>query len=184
MIVDLDVGCGWNYRGDVNVDLFLHKEIANRREEQQRYKNHKSYDKRRIPNLVCADCHHLPFREDTFNIVYCSHLLEHKGIDADQTIKELLRVANGKLEIRVPSPLANSAYAELHDKVFQPQTFHHIFKGFKRKVRLTRFMWKHAALPKLGWRKWTLRHVVYHLPKNMPCPIPTEIICEVWKNVI
>jgi len=174
--MNLDVGCGWNYRGDVNVDLFLSREITVRHDEQIRYKNHKSYDKQRIPNLVCADCHQLPFREDTFNIVYCSHLLEHKGIDADQTIKELLRVANGKLEIRVPSPLANSAHAELHDKVFQPQTFHHIFKGFKRKVKLGRYSWKHAALPLR-----ILRRATYRASRYLPCPIPTEIICEVWK---
>lgn len=189
--MNLDVGCGWNYRGDVNVDLFLHGNIARRKAEQKRYRNHKAYDKQVIPNLVCADCHALPFRDGTFKTVYCSHLLEHVGVDANKTCRELLRVANGKLELSVPSPLCFSAHAQLHNKVFTREAFHKMFRKFNRNVMLKRFNWQYALprnVPKNLLRRFLLHRSlpifggkIRSLVLRIPCLIPTEIVCEVWK---
>lgn len=186
--MNLDVGCGWNFKGDVNVDLFLHRNIMDRQAEQTRYRNHKAYDKQVIPNLVCADCHHLPFRDNSFTKVFCSHLLEHKGVDAVETCKELLRVANGKLELSVPSQVAQSAHAELHDKAFTRSAFHLMFKQFKRKVTFQRFTWKFIMVPKtpMNVLHAVMCHPSFHGFPNplhkLPCPVPTEIMCEVWKH--
>lgn len=188
--VSLDVGCGWNPKGTVNVDLFLHRTIANREAEQQRYRNHKIYDKKHIANLVCADCHHLPFRDHTFQTVYCSHLLEHVGVDANKTCLEMLRVANGKLVLQVPAALCFSAHAKLHNKIFTRDAFHLMFKRFTRKVWWARFNWEYA-IPKAHVPRNLLRRLLLHrslfggrirrFTLRLPCFIPTEIVCEVWK---
>jgi ubiquinone/menaquinone biosynthesis C-methylase UbiE len=175
--VKLDVGCGWSYRGDVNVDLFLSRTINSREQEQQRYQNHKINNKKRVPNLVCADCHYLPFRDNTFKTVVCSHLLEHVGVNHNQTCRELLRVANGKVVVEVPHPLSTSAKSTLHNKIFSASNFKRMFCRYKCKVWSNRYDWKLANLPFTLMRR-VARH---YLRGRVPCPIPTQITCEVTK---
>jgi len=90
----VDIGCGgsdrylWQKRASVNVDIS--KPIT------------------KIPNFILADAHFLPFRGNFFKMAYCSHVLEH--CDSPQNvIKELLRICNGKIIIRVPHRLSPNA---------------------------------------------------------------------------
>jgi predicted SAM-dependent methyltransferase len=85
-ILTLDVGCGNRKMGDINVDIS--------RESK--------------PDVVC-DIHFLPFRDSQFKLVYCYHVLEHQGVDPVKAVKELLRVANGTVEIQVPHWLSKNA---------------------------------------------------------------------------
>ena len=177
----LDVGCGWDFKGDVNVDLFLGPSVPNRQNEQEIYMDHKTEAKHgKIPNLLCADANHLPFKAGCFSLVLCRHLFEHKGIDHMETARELLRVTRGKVVISVPSPLCKSSirkYFTLHDKIFTKEAFNLMFRQFKRKVHYTRYDWGQVNLPSRY-----LRYACRVLFKGLPCPIPTEIICEVWKD--
>ena len=77
----LDVGCGKKKFGDINVEQSIAKSVH--------------------PDIIC-DIHYLPFRDKIFDYVYCYHVLEHKGINPDKAIIELLRVAKGWVEIQVP----------------------------------------------------------------------------------
>jgi len=52
----LDVGCGDNPKGDVNVDLFFYVQCK---------------------NFIAADAHYLPFKNGVFERVYSKHCLEH-----------------------------------------------------------------------------------------------------------
>lgn len=117
----LDVGCGHNPQGDVNVDLFLYSNV------------HRVGDLKEIPNLVCADCHFLPFKDGSFKIVFCSHLLEHKGVQLVPLCKELLRVAKNKVIIQVPNMFRKSKYNPAHDKIFSRDAFIRFSRISKRK---------------------------------------------------
>lgn len=85
-MLTIDVGCGKRKMGDVNVDI----------------------DRNVHPDVVC-DVNNLPFRDAIFDVVYCYHVLEHKGVNPEKAIKELLRISNGLVEIQVPHWLSPNA---------------------------------------------------------------------------
>jgi len=177
----LDVGCGWNPKGDVNVDLFLHKAIPKRENEQTIYLQYKKNlgKVQQIPNFLCCDVHFLPFRNEIFDIVVCDHLLEHKGINFIEVCRELLRVTQQKLYLSVPSQFATfSRFGgnELHNKRLSKDCFRKIFNNFRKRIIYTRWNWRSVLFPfKL------LRFVTVRIPDFIPCPIPTEIKVEVTK---
>ena len=170
----LDVGCGHNPEGDANVDLFLRSNI------------HRIGDLRDIPNLICADCHHLPFRDSSFNVVYCHHLLEHKGVNLSDICRELLRVAGRKALIYVPNMFRKSKYSVAHGKIFSRDAFNMIFRHFERKVSYCGYDWKQLYLPNRWLRSLCNRDRIKGKIRNplhlLPCPIPTEIKVEVNKT--
>lgn len=86
----LDVGAGYmqrmTFRGEVNLDV-------NRPEKP-------------IPNFVLGDCHHLPFKSNSIEQVYCYHLIEH--IESPfQALNEIFRVLKnpGKLFLATPNAM-------------------------------------------------------------------------------
>jgi ubiquinone/menaquinone biosynthesis C-methylase UbiE len=81
-MISLDVGCGTNPKGDVNIDVI--------REAQH--------------NLL-ADAHHLPLRNNSISVIFCDRLLEHLD-NPDLALKEINRVltVEGSAEIEVPKP--------------------------------------------------------------------------------
>lgn len=88
----LDVGSGDKpfWRADVIVDKFLD-------DNQQRYSGSVIKDKRKI--FIEGDVEKLPFKDKTFDFVFCAHLLEHVE-NPDKAIKELMRVAkSGYIEV-------------------------------------------------------------------------------------
>ena len=82
--MNLDVGCGDDPRGDVNVDLFVGQTPHIRRAHV--------IDAKKIPNFVRADALHLPFREGVFETVFCCDLIEHFE-NPTECFKELWRVS-------------------------------------------------------------------------------------------
>lgn len=89
----LDVGCGGNPRGDVNCDLLIKD-------------SHSSWDQNPswIPNFVKADVRYLPFKSRGFDVVYCSHVLEHLE-DPGQGLDELKRVSQKTVAVILPFAL-------------------------------------------------------------------------------
>ena len=88
----LDVGCGAHPIGDVNVDLML--EDSDQKWDQIP----------RCQNFVRADVRYLPFKSRCFDLVYCSHMLEHleKPLEA---LRELKRVSRKKVAVILPFAL-------------------------------------------------------------------------------
>lgn len=76
----LDVGCGNFPRGTINLDV----------------------NKRNVKNFLLADAHFLPFIDNCFNVVYCSHVLEHCKRPYD-VLEELCRVSSNKVIVKVPN---------------------------------------------------------------------------------
>jgi len=90
----LDVGCGSRPEGDVNIDLLL-------KGSDELPGTDRIVDPKNIPNLVKADAKYLPIKEKAFKTTICSHLLEHID-DEEYVLKELKRVTDGIVIIRVP----------------------------------------------------------------------------------
>jgi len=87
----LDVGCGANPRGNVNVDLYP-------KDRRQCITN---YDPKTIQNFIIADCEHLPSRDKIFLKSYAFSVLEHLE-NPLSGLKELNRDSR-YVVLRVPS---------------------------------------------------------------------------------
>lgn len=98
MALVLDVGCGHQYHGTVNVDRFV-KATAHRSLDQRRLDD-TDLDVKGIPNFVCADARYLPFRDGSFEEVYSSHTLEHVG---EEMFGEMVRVSSNRIRIVCPN---------------------------------------------------------------------------------
>ena len=169
MFHSLDVGCGVDFRGDVNVDLYP-KEYFSRK-----------INLKRNPNFIVADCHYLPFNSKSFETVFCSHLLEHLGVDVTRTVKELLRVSKEKVVIRVPSAGASTAKAPSHNKIFTAKAFDIIFANYKHKITFVRWRLRFAKMPirlinKLCNRgKFRIKNPFFWFPFMVPTEIKVEV---------
>jgi len=74
----LDVGCGDDARGDVNVDVYIPKPLP--------------------PNFLLASAELLPFKDNTFDIVRSAYVIEHNLFPV-KMIKEHFRVCRKKVKI-------------------------------------------------------------------------------------
>jgi SAM-dependent methyltransferase len=101
----LDVGCGAKPTGNVNCDLFI-KDTGHwtGKIDQRRLLSIK-----KIPNFVICDSQQLPFRTGAFDVVYCSHLIEHVD-NPFMLFKELNRVSNHKTIIKCPHRLGERMF--------------------------------------------------------------------------
>ena len=91
----LDAGCGASPIGDVNCDLLVP-------ESDLRMVPLKSW---RVPkNFVRADVRYLPFRSRSFDLVHCSHMLEHLE-DPLEALRELKRVSSSRVVVILPFAL-------------------------------------------------------------------------------
>lgn len=88
----LDVGCGDHPQGNVNSDLYL---------TESPHLHKRRIDPKKCPNFVRCDAHYLPFRNNVFEEVLSSHLLEHLG-NPSEVLKEMLRVSSYKVTFIVP----------------------------------------------------------------------------------
>jgi len=81
-MISLDVGCGTNPKGDVNIDVV-----------------------RESKHNLLADAHYLPLRDDSISVIFCERLLEHLD-NPNQVLSEINRVLNkeGHAHIEVPKP--------------------------------------------------------------------------------
>lgn len=96
----LDVGCGFNPQGDVNIDL--HTGISEHRASRPLIPQE-------IPNFVLCDAQHLPFKDDAFPKVFSKDTLEHVGGKPQENnsgpyrmLREMVRVSQCIVEVEVP----------------------------------------------------------------------------------
>jgi ubiquinone/menaquinone biosynthesis C-methylase UbiE len=130
----LDVGCGADFKGDVNVDLYLEHTI-------HRPILHKgNLTAKEIPNLVKADAHYLPFTDDSFDLVYSHHLIEHLS-NPILFIKECIRVS--KREILIICPHRFSSHAK-RARARTIETTHNFYLWFRPQdlvVKIIKLSW-------------------------------------------
>lgn len=63
---------------------------------------HFDYDKNAKHLELQGDAHVLPFKDNSFDVIYCSHVLEH-CTNPLQVIKEMHRVTKNKAILKVPN---------------------------------------------------------------------------------
>ena len=78
----LDLGCGYRKRGDVNIDI-----------------------RKKVKPTVIADVHYIPFKNGTFDVVFCFEVIEHV-ISPFKLLSEGYRVLRdmGKYILSTPNP--------------------------------------------------------------------------------
>ncbi len=137
----LDVGCGKQARGTVNIDLYP-KEIEHR-VRRERLNCHI------ISNFVVADAQHLPFKSHSFTEVCSSHVLEHIK-NPYLMIREMLRVAKQKVLIEVPhmwNDVFHLRKKKYHINFFRSRWFHQSFKNFIHTVKINYKPFPHPLFP-------------------------------------
>ncbi|MDP1728804.1 MAG: methyltransferase domain-containing protein [archaeon] len=111
----LNLGCGKDYKaGFVNLDY------------NSQYKLDISHNLDKFP---------YPFKAESFDYIYCSHILEHVE-DLFKTIEEIERILKkrGALHIRVPHFSNGNGYNDLsHKRFFGWFTFKRISEGYYNK---------------------------------------------------
>ena len=126
------------------MDLYLQEDYhRGGRQGKSELKSYRgSLLEKKIPNLVIADCHNLPFPNNSFDKVVCNELLEHKGINRPLLIKELLRVTQTFVEFVVPSIYHREQSPKntpCHALTFRKKDIARLFKSYYYHVEQTRW---------------------------------------------
>ena len=165
----LDVGCGGDPRGDVNCDLLIKD-------------SHEGWDQNpsRIPNFVRADVRYLPFRSGVFDVVYCSHVLEHL-MDYNAGLKELLRVSCFKVIVILPFALFS-----IFDIFVSGRKFGNHLRWLKKHHK-HHFLMDPLKTGCFQLRFINLKNAIFQRRKVcsglLRIPIPFETLTEIYKNV-
>ena len=104
ILVKLDVGCGSNPSGDVNIDFFS----CGWNIQEGKFMN-----PRLASNFVVADAAFLPFRDECFDVAFSSHAIEHVK-DPFRMLSELLRVSKKEVVVRCPHRRGSGAKRPHH----------------------------------------------------------------------
>jgi len=114
----LDVGCGLKPHGHVNVDIYR------RKNPEINSSKIIDVDVHKIPNFVSASGEKLPFQNESFNEVYCFHVIEHVK-NPYRLLKELMRVCkrNGTVYLSLPHRFSYGAKYKGHIHFFTRRWF-------------------------------------------------------------
>lgn len=168
----LDVGCGsHNPKGDVNVDCFKGKFNWQEGYEQQ------GLDCRLIKNFVLADACHLPFQNDSFDLVLSSHVIEHVSYP-ELMLHELTRVSKGRVIVRCPHRRGSGAKRPFHLNYLDEKWFTNQQSEVKVSISCYDYPFTNRlAIPErfkstLLWR--FIRHCEWLTQKIYPIPLELE----------
>lgn len=178
----LDVGCGTNPKGTVNVDFV--------RSGLNMHVGEVMKDPRGISNFVVASACYLPFKNDAFNVVVSSHVIEHVP-EPTKMFSELCRVAKEKVVVRCPHKRGSGAKRQHHLTYIDEAWFkrnaeligvthqeHITAYDFPISNRLPAKITDKAKKNMTLWR--ILRHVEFVISRETR--IPYEVECEVDKT--
>lgn len=126
--LSLDVGCGTYPKGDINIDLYITP-------EERRSQGFVEVTFKEIPEyLIKADAHHLPFKNNTFQKIICSHTIEHL-LQPYIALTEIYRTIkkNGVLVLDLPNSKLVSTEHQTHFYSWTTSSLSHLLKyvGFK-----------------------------------------------------
>jgi ubiquinone/menaquinone biosynthesis C-methylase UbiE len=122
-LVTLDVGCGNEGRGDVNCDLFT----AGNNKYRHIQDGTIIHEPRKIKNFIVSDALKLPFADNSFETVICSHLIEHIN-KPFALFRECVRVSKNQVIISCPHRYGEAVAGQLNPKFYFWSRKHHINK--------------------------------------------------------
>lgn len=178
----LDVGCGVRPRGDVNIDFFrdgLNPQVGDQIQGE-------FMSPQKIENFIVADAMHLPFKDESFNVVFSSNTIEHVQ-NPLLMLQEMCRVANRKVIVRYPHRKGSGAVMPYHLNYFDEDWFKKASEiiGFKSNQFVASYDYPISSILKkicpnkmqttLPWR--ALRHFE-RVKLNDKIQIPFEM--DVW----
>ena len=148
----LDIGCGDLPRGNINLDKSLYSpEIGG----QNRVIKTKA-------NII-GNALDLPFIDNIFYKVICSHVIEHTTKPLE-LLKECLRVSNNIIYIETPHILSVQARKKYHKSYFTINWFKTALKNYSYRLILNYDIW---YIPPKRFR--------FHLPFKRPNNIKVYI---------
>jgi ubiquinone/menaquinone biosynthesis C-methylase UbiE len=123
----LDIACGDIPQGTVNLDLYR---------GDTKHRHDDNIHIKLTPNFIVGDACHLPFRTGTFDLVRCTHIIEHLD-DPVTLIREMTRVS--RHHITIVTPFKYGYYAGMtvlskprregaHKQTFDAAWFEHVFQ--------------------------------------------------------
>jgi len=112
----LDVGCGDSPRGQVNVD-------KNKKSNPEITVSTVSINYKKIPNFVVASGLFLPFRDESFEKVFCYDVIEHTD-KPKKMLDELIRVASHEIHIKTPHRFGKLSKLPYHKSYFTLKWFY------------------------------------------------------------
>jgi ubiquinone/menaquinone biosynthesis C-methylase UbiE len=121
----LDVGCGSDARGTVNCDLYI-EDIHMHRGTLRRNRLN-ALDIHSIPNFVRCDCQHLPFKDNVFDEVFSSQLIEHVNRPF-LMFHEMVRVSKNIIIVETVHRLGEAFTSQIDRKGAKWAKEHHINK--------------------------------------------------------
>lgn len=145
----LDVGCGPNPKGSVNCDMFKDFTPEWNLDRKVRVCG---------DNLVCCIGEYLPFKDNAFELVWSSHVIEH-CTRPSLFLKELIRVSNSKVIVKCPSRFGRMAKMRYHRSFLNCSWFNNQLKGLQTSVTFS--------------RHWSFLFVL---------KFPEEITVKIWKR--
>ncbi len=83
---------------------------------------------------VAGDVHALPFADNSFDVVYCSEMIEHVT-DPARAIAELIRVARQAVVVTTPYESVTSSLSRAHEHGGEPEPHGHINVFDEAKLR-------------------------------------------------
>lgn len=143
--------------GDVNVDICR---------SEWNPQTRRAGDIKEIPNFVQADGRYLPFRDETFEIVFSREAIEHSD-KPFLFLSELLRVSNNEVALTTPHRLTRKR---------NPFHRHHFTrKWFDRAFRK-------LAIPKGNFRTRIIEYDYFPHPYFSLVKLPRDILVTVRKK--
>ena len=173
----LDIGCGNNPKGFVNCDLYI--------SETPHLMKENYIDPRKIPNFVRSDAMYLPFRDNVFEIVNTSEVLEHV-INPFLLLSEMKRVSKKNVTLDVPN-LRRLTTEENPNHIFtwSSISLYNLLKLFFKDVIIVGSEYEGYIPKDILKRKYIgffLRFLEYFMEKLLGPPF-LKAICNVNKTV-
>lgn len=161
----LDIGCGHDPKGTVNIDLFV--KATKHRSGNQNELEDTALVYQDISNLIRADACHLPFRSNCFQKVFSRQTIEHVPTPA-LMVKEMVRVCapHGRIYLNFPGRFSSRRHRNLHVSFLTQKWCQQTFQSLGLKS-----IWGEVA----GWRY--IPHVFFGVFK-----VPSEINVYAIKN--
>ena len=169
----LDVGCGSNPKGRVNLDLYYKRTPHLVRDVEIDIKI----------NFVRGDIHSLPFKDNSFELVNASQVLEH-ALHPTLAVREMKRVSSKYVTIDVPN-LKKISTEENPTHIFSwsEYTFYNFLSQFFSEVYIAKIK---LAVPnsllgnlRYGERSGTFIRFIEGLINRLVQPPSLRAICKV-----